>query len=304
MKFSIPFLASQLQQLPSRGDYINDCVEAILFNRRDLESPHWEQSWLNIQKAASLYGPAQVTFHFPVNDSDYTQDLFVRQKLQEAFTRACDLGLQGVVVHSNRIRLIAEWSTLHLPTEREKVLETLENISRLATTNTTWLALENMPIMDNYAIEIDPLFVYPEDFQSLMNTKTKVIWDVCHFSNTQANVEKVFSGGFDRKSYPNLKKIHPLDFLQIQERIVHWHFSAFLGVADPSISQTCKEGVLPSESTLGEAYYQTVLQAIAQIARPSQHVVFEIQELDYTNRMETRRMLQWAQFHLSSPLAT
>jgi hypothetical protein len=66
-----------------------------------------------------------VSFHFPVNDSDYVADAFVRSRLVEARIRASDLGLAGIVVHSNRIRVFAGWEGHDLPSKRDKVLSTL-----------------------------------------------------------------------------------------------------------------------------------------------------------------------------------
>ena len=299
MKLSIPFLAFKPEQLSRVGTYQNDCVEAIIFNRSDLENATWDKVWEGVSIAAIAYNPSNVTFHFPVNDANYLEDLFVQKRLYEAFARASDLGLHGVVIHSNQIRPILEWANIDLSAEREKVVELLEKISSFSN-GQSWLALENMPVMDNFAEEIDPLFIYPKDFELLKGCKTKVTWDVCHYSNTEANIERVLSGQFHRKYYQNIQEISSLDFLKIKEQIVHWHFSAFSGIADPSLSDICKEGVIPAKSTLGDLYYRRVFEKIIETAQENHHMVFEIQETDYSNRIETKGMIEWAQSLLSS----
>jgi len=292
MKFSLPFLASKKEQLPPPGQYANQCVEAVIFNKEDLSSPTWEIVWKQIEKAVLMYGPRNVTFHFPVNDCDYVEDTFVKNKLMEALKRASDLHLHGIVVHSNRIHLIKKWHLLNLKKERKKTIEVLEKV-RSECKSSTFLALENMPIMDNYGIEIDPLFVYPEDFQDLKNTGIKVVWDICHYTNTLAYLQKVEQRYFSKKNYPHILPADIWDFLTIQDQIVHWHFSAFEGLADPDLKTLCKEGVLPQKSTLGNIHYQQIMEKVSAISNLDDHIVFEIQEEDYQNRKEFMEMVKW-----------
>jgi hypothetical protein len=293
MKFSIPFLAYNLDQLPLPGTYENQCVEAIVFNREDLEQPKWELVWKGVKAAIGYYQPENVSFHFPVNHSDYVADPFVKERLIETLERASEFGMAGVVVHSNRVTPFQNWIGVNLETERQKVIDTLVDVRRRSSSQ-TWLALENMPVMDNYGIEVDPLFVYPEDFKELRKTDVKVVFDICHFSNTQANIRQVLSGEQDRKYYPNVRDVGDFDFLSIVDLIVHWHFSSFLGIANPDTREICKEGVIPSKGSLGESYYREAFQKIVQAADPSGHMVFEIQEKDYKNRLEAGEMLKWA----------
>jgi hypothetical protein len=293
VKFSIPFLAKNINQMPLPGKYDNQSVEAVLFNREDLEKPVWDEVWKNIHVAARLYGSENVTFHFPVNNSDYVAETFVADRLKESLARASDLGLNGIVVHSNRIRDIDEWSTLPLAIERTKVIDCLSHIRGQQGLKKTWLALENMPVMDNYGKEIDPLFIYPSDFQELNQTDVKVVWDACHFTNTITNIEQVINRKQNAKYYPNIQQAHYLDFLGIQHQIAHWHFSAFSGICNPDEKTFCKEGVLPSESTLGEDVYRQIMSEILKSAEISQHITFEIQEECYINRMQIIQMLKW-----------
>ncbi len=290
IKISIPFLATQLKQIVlGAGNY---CVEATIFNREDLENKSWELVWKNIEIVTQMVGSHNVTFHFPVNNSDYVADSFVKDRLSEGLQRASDIGLHGVVVHSNRIRTLSQWPTINLQSERHQVIDTLLTI-RSQNISTTWLALENMPVMDNYGIEIDPLFCYPQDFKDLQGQTVGIVWDLCHFTNTIATISQVIQGQQNKKYYPNVQDCHFESFLDLKDQIVHWHFSAFQGIPNPDTGEHCREGVLPWESTLGEMLYGQLWQAIYQNYRSDQHVVLEISETNYEKRTQVQQMIQW-----------
>jgi hypothetical protein len=290
MKYSVPFLAKMEEQIPSPGCYGHSAVEGVIFNRADLESETWRAVWRNMENASKLYGGESVSFHFPVNDSNYVEDLFVRGRVKEALQRATDLNLRAVVVHSNRIEKLP-WISQNLPHMRREVVDTLEEI-RENVKGKTYLTLENMPVMDNWGIEIDPLFVFPSDFKDLINVK--VIWDICHYTNSLANMSEVIAGHQNPLYYPNIQDKQPLDFLEIKDRIVHWHFSAFKGIANPETKSVCHEGVLPKDAELGSSLYAKCLKAIKDVASPEDHMVFEIQERDYINRTNIKEMIAWA----------
>src|SRR5579883_1456443 len=184
MKLSLSFLATNSNQLPLPGIYGNEAVEGVIFNRQDLEDDHWRTVWRSIGKAVEWYGSTNVTFHFPVNESDYVDDSFVLGRLTSAYLKSAEMGLQGLVVHSNRIRKIDRWKDINLVDERKRVTEKLAEIANLGGRSNTWLALENMPVMDNFGKEIDPLFSYPNDFRVLNGLPIGIVWDSCHFTNT------------------------------------------------------------------------------------------------------------------------
>lgn len=292
MKFSIPFLATEIQQLPIPGMFDNEAVEAIIFNRKDLEPHSWSIVWKSIKHAISLYGADNVSFHFPVNDSDYVKDSFIREKVLEGLQRATDLGLHGMVVHSNQVEPLP-WINVDLNMRRRQVVDALVQI-REKVQGDTWIALENMPVMDNFGIEIDPLFIFPNDFHYLMHTNVKVIWDICHYTNSLANIAQVLKGEQQKLYYPNVQEAGVLDFLKIKPQIAHWHFSAFTGIANPDTGTHCIEGIIPAKSTLGETLYRNILQEIINLSLPNEHMVFEIKEENYLNRIEIKEMISWA----------
>lgn len=90
-KISVPFLATKEEQIAFHLG--NHCVEGVIFNREDLNHDSWNTVWSNLKKAVNFFNPDNVTFHFPVNNADYTSDFWIKSKLQEAFVRATDMGL-------------------------------------------------------------------------------------------------------------------------------------------------------------------------------------------------------------------
>ncbi|MEZ2247272.1 TIM barrel protein [Microcoleus sp.] len=297
LQIAIPFLATSESQLDEIKNINCDAVEAVIFNREDLENDRWYIVWKNISKACEIYGSKNVIFHFPVNNSDYVADLFVRDRVKEAYHRAFDLDLSGMVIHSNRIRPIYKWININLIDERRKVVDTLVDIkSSLSISNSSekiWIGLENMPVMDNHGIEIDPLFSFPNDFSILEDTNIGITWDICHYTNTLANIHEVLEGKQRKEHYPNIQKTHLNDFHILKSKIVHWHFSAFLGIADPNTGSKCKEGVLPYESTLGEVIYDEALKTVNQISMSGRKITLEIQEKDYVERHNVKKMINW-----------
>jgi len=291
---SAPFLATDIRQLTALSGVDIGCVEAIIFNREDLEDRPWQIIWSNISTACDTYNAENVIFHFSVNDSDYTDDPWVRIRLKEAYERVSDLGISGMVVHSNRIRPIPEWQRINLNTEREKVVTVLNDLLSLHSSQRPWLGLENMPVMDNHGIEIDPIFCFPHDFKILNGTNIGITWDICHYTNTLANMEKLYNGSHLPCHYPNSRIAQLEDFSMLENKIVHWHFSAFAGIANPDTGEKCHEGVLPEVSALGEETYISSAKLMKKMLKSDQKITLEIQEKNYViSRRNFEKMAAW-----------
>ena len=293
MKFGLSFLATDIGQLPRRSADGPTLVEAVIFNRSDLEKASWDIIWKNISMAISEYCAENVTFHFPVNDSDYVNDPFVRSRLSEAHSRACDHGLCGIVVHANRVMPIKLWSSYSVNDERSKVAECLEKISSQNCGSGCWIGLENMPVMDNSGDLIDPTFVFPEDFSILQGGQVKITWDICHFLNTIETCNLVTMGKSPREDFPNFRVTSKDSYLVLIDQIVHWHFSSFLGVPNRRNNEVCQEGVLPWEGTLSEEEYLNALCLMSSVNSEAR-CIFEVTEKNYRDRVNGRAMLSWA----------
>ena len=298
MKMSLSFLAVNIAQMPILGSYGNDAVEAVSFNRSDLEDDVWKLVWENIGKACAVYGSSNVTYHFPMNDADYVEDESVYEKLVEAYERACALGLNGLVVHSNRIKKFEEWKQMDIANEQKRVIVRLKAVlSTSGVSSNTWIALENMPLVGNSGYDIDPLFCFSDDFKDLPGN-IGVVWDICHSTSTLAYIRALDTGNLSESLVLRTNNTDYYDFHNISTKVKHWHFAGYRGLNDPSNNQECIEGVTPKESSLGEALYADLLQDIAESKSIDSVINFEIQESDYINRVNGPAALEWAQTYL------
>ncbi|MFJ5348985.1 MULTISPECIES: hypothetical protein [Pectobacterium] len=293
--FSSPFLATDRTQMVMPETSEIRAVEATIFNMSDLFDTSWGKIWDNISYAIKMYGSRNVSFHFPINNCNFVNDPFVKKRLYEAFSRVNDLGMAGMVVHSNQIHNFEWWSKNSLTDTRRSVIDVLDDLTSKAKTS-SWLALENMPVMDNYGIEIDPTFVFPSDFKELRGTGINVVWDFCHFASTIASIEYSIKESIDDYYYPNKMLVDYNGFKELEDIIVHWHFSAFKGISAPMSKHYCEEGTLPYKGTLDESVYIDAWKFIA--LRPSsEKVVFEVQESNYYLRKNMIKMIDWGRNH-------
>lgn len=293
MNLSLSFLANDITQLPMPGKYGNTGVEAVLFDRDHLKKEYWELGWKNVREAARLYGSKNVTYHFPVNESDYVQDAYVRQKLFDAYMRACDLGLAGLVVHSNRIRECGTWRKFDPFAERNRVTELLSRIRAADESSATWLGLENMPIVGNFGLETDPLFAFADDFKNTP-PNVGVVWDVCHAMSSLAYIAAFQKGLLPKTVIARFDDFLSFDPSILNNRIVHWHFAAHKGLNNPDANTVCIEGVLPTEGDLESGIYESAMRKIAQTTGTMRTVNFEVREEDYQNRWRGPAIIDWA----------
>lgn len=297
MIYSVPFLAPDWTQLDMELIDRGCGVEASLFNRDDvMDDATWWLVRAHLERLSRMHLPS-LTFHFPVNNSDYVDDTSVRQRLADALALAVDLGLDGVVLHSNRTSDVAHWASTDLAQERAKLADVVGGLIDRVQGSETWVGMENMPITGNDARELDPLLVYPEDLAVLAETGVGATWDVCHFSYTAHVGPRILGGLLDqpRSDYPSLRPLREdeesLLPASLQPFLKHIHFSAFAGVADATSGERCIEGVLPWESTVSEEIYRGALRRAQSSGVKA--ITLEIAEQDYRRRANVRRMLDW-----------
>lgn len=293
MILSIPFLASRLEQFSPTAVEAGFGVEASVFDRHDLiDTETWRCIRNNTQWIAREYSPSSYTFHFPVNDCNYVKDPVVRQRLWECLDLVEACKMDGMVLHSNLVYPTDDWVKLDVSRKRDEYLMFLEELrSRVAGRN-LWIGLENMPIHGNDATELDPLLVYPRDFEGMVGGNIGVTWDFCHFSYSVHVSQLILSGAFgERDEYPRLQSARYHDFLALGDAIVHYHFSAFRGLASRRLGTKCIEGVAPWEGDLEEAVYS---EAFALLCSTSvKAVTLEIREHDYCNRNAVQEVARW-----------
>lgn len=298
MKLSISYLGPDSSQIPPAETYGNNGVEAFLIERDHLVGDEWLQSWKNILTASRIYGPENVTFHFPVNNSDYVEDPFVRARVLEGYQRACDNGLAGFIIHSNRTRDRDDWVQFDQAAERERVISILASVRDSQETNATWLALENMPFVGNHGGETDPLFSAVEDFEGLP-PNIGIVWDVCHAKGSEQYIAALKEGRLPSTIFARSYTGLTFDPVRLSN-IAHWHFAASKGLNNPDTGETCFEGVLPSEADVPETIYSDELKKIVRVTGEASAINFEVQEADYRSRQRAPAIIAWANSVLST----
>ena len=295
VRFSFPFLATDWSQFDAGWGDEGCGAEAVIFDRSDLvDSARWALVETNLRRAAPLMG-SRLLFHFPVNESNYVEDPLIRDRLWYCLDLAANLGLGGIVLHSNIVRPVRAWSPESANVATLAFLDFAALLARRLEGAPMWVGLENMPIMGNDALDLDPTLVFPADFAGLCSGQLGITWDLCHWSYSVHVVEKILTRELnERDFYPRLREAQYLDFARICDRIVHFHFSGFRGLArvhGGGVKQ-CHEGVGPWEADVPEAVYEQMLSAMAGATR-AQTITFEVAEESYRVRPRTRAVMEW-----------
>lgn len=291
----IPFLASDPRQYDPEWAELGFGTEAVVFDREAVLDPDiWGTVRRTVRDVALSRRHPAMTFHFPVNDCDFVADPAVRDRLWQAIDLVADCGLDGMVLHSNRLRSPAQWRMLDVPGERARFADFIGTLREKIAGEHFWVGLENMPIMGNDATDLDPLLVFPEDFAGIPQDNVGITWDFCHFSYS-VHVAHLLSHRLlpDREDYQGVREAGYMDFLGIADQIVHYHFSAFKGVAVRG-SEQCLEGMAPWESTVAEEVYQQAFAGVLASKR-AQTVTLEIRENNYHNRSKVFEVARWCQ---------
>lgn len=303
MRFCFPFLATDWSQFDSAWADEGHGAEAVLFDSRDVLDPErYALVETNLRRAHEHLG-SRLLFHFPVDSANYVDDLAVRDRLWACLDLAAELELGGVVLHSNIVEAVRSWDRSRAQDARRRFVEFLPELSRRVEGAPMWLGLENMPIMGNYGRDMDPTLVFPADFEGLCGGNLGITWDLCHWSYTVYVVQQLRSGALDEaEHYPHLLQADFLDFARLHEHIVHYHFSAFRGLArvDGGGAKQCREGVAPWEASVPETIYEQMLAEMPRAAR-ADTTTFEVEELDYRERPRTRAVMAWCRERMRSP---
>jgi hypothetical protein len=294
MILSIPFLASRIEQFNPAFVEQGFGIEASLFDRRDLvDADTWATTCRNVRRLAKEACAPSFTFHFPVNDCDYLADSLIRDRLWEALDLTASCGLDGMVLHSNRIFPTDDWRRRDLAGERARYAEFVAGLRERVRGAEFWIGLENMPITGNDACELDPLLVFPGDFDGLCGGNVGITWDFCHYSYSVHVASCLRDGRLaEREDYPNVTEDGFFAFERLAPHIVHYHFSAFSGVASRVTGSMCTEGVPPWEASVEEAVYREAFARMLRTGR-AKAATLEIRERDYTKREVAQRVAAW-----------
>lgn len=285
--FGFSFYALNIAQ--ATEDLINGFgkVEAILFSRDDLSDEKWEIAWKNIKEMVDIKGKKNVSFHFPMDNCDYVNDNFVRNRLEDAVRRANKLGIKKIVIHPNLRYQISEWKYIDRNKMRDILYEIVSNIK----SDKTLLCIENMPPIGNKYDDGDSAIIFMDDLTNGCNYTL----DICHYFNVVETMKKTDKEKAWKEVLAEIKVCDYFDFLDKLNYIKHFHFSAFREIANPFENQVCIEGVLPNDSCVDEDIYKLAMKIIYEDAVSNdKSIIFEISEEDYTNRKNIFKMLEWA----------
>lgn len=302
MRFCFPFLATDWSQFDAEWIDQGHGAEAVVFDREDVVEPErWARVEANLRRASERMG-SKLLFHFPVNHSNYVDDPKIRDRLWACLDLAAELGLGGVVLHANIVEPVKTWDPPRAESARERLIAFLPQLARRLEGAPMWVGLENMPIMGNYGIDMDPTLVFPSDFEGLCSGQLGITWDLCHWSYSVHVVEQLRSGALDEaEHYPRLRDEGFLEFTRLADHIVHYHFSAFRGLARVSGggAKQCHEGVAPWEASVPEDVYARMLVAMARAPR-AHTTTFEVAEADYRQRPRTRAVMAWCRERIAA----
>lgn len=285
--FGFSFYA--LDRAQATEDLINGFgkVEAILFSRDDLSDEKWEIAWKNIKEMVDIKGKENVSFHFPMDNCDYVNDNFVRNRLEDAVRRANKLGIKKIVIHPNLRYQISEWKYIDRNKMRDILYEIVSNIK----SDKTLLCIENMPPIGNKYDDGDSAIIFMDDLTNGCNYTL----DICHYFNVVETMKKNDKEKAWKEVLAEIKVCDYFDFLDKLNYIKHFHFSAFREIANPFENQVCIEGILPNDSCVDEDIYKLAMKIIYEDAVSNdKSIIFEISEEDYTNRKNIFKMLEWA----------
>lgn len=288
--FGFSFYALNLSQFSKRLIKKFKKAEAILFSRNDLNDDMWALAWNNIAYVAKVLGGNNVSFHFPMDDCDYVNDEFVKQRLVEALIFANKLGINVVVVHPNLRFEINEWKNINRTNLKNKLFKAIKEIKRLANVNVN-LCLENMPPIGNKYDDVDSAILFPEDIdKDILYT-----WDICHYFNVVKTLDVANNDNrWDNFLSKPKNEINYETFFDYKNNIKHYHFSAFKDIANPFAQKFCQEGVLPTESVVDEMHYIQAMQFIYNDSvKNNKTIIFEISESNYIERKNIFKMLDW-----------
>lgn len=284
--FGFTFYALDLKQVSDLLLKSFGKAEAILFSEQDLQDSSWEKVWTNISKIVDILGGDNVSFHFPMDNCDYINSDFIKNRLIDAIDRANNLGIKKIVIHPNLRYKISEWQYI----DRLKMQKTLYNFINSVDSNQVTLCLENMPPIGNKFDDADSCILFASDISSSIN----YTWDICHYFNVVKTMEIAKNNNNWNNILADIQICDYLDFTNYLKNIAHYHFSAFEKIADPFKNEICQEGVLPFESCVSEQLYIDALKIIyADALKNNKSIIFEISEKDYYHRDNIIKMLDW-----------
>jgi sugar phosphate isomerase/epimerase len=263
-------------------------LEAYVFDGTDLAE---EEGWRRLEgnlRTLSDAGAPRLTMHFPTENADWVND----RRSFDTLLRFCDLaaatGVDGIVLHANQFVQQDAWLDFDVRAARERVVARLAKLDEYMVGMPAWIGVENLPIIGSEGVDYDSVFVQPDDYLPLLELKSDRIgatWDVCHWAVTWTTLAAIGQLRQHPAPLPPLA-LPPLPIRQI-------HFASFTGHAMPFWPNACVEGVPPQQGDIDPARLGEMLLAAVDAAPGEVGIVFEVQEADYTRRVNCWQTLDW-----------
>lgn len=290
IKLSSPFLLSNLDQVPF--DLVEEKkiqLEGAIFDLQYLKNEgSWEKIELNIDYLSRSYPGILHSLHFPTDNADYIKSINLQQYLYRFIELASSNRISILVLHSNCMQDTLNFKITDVKGARERFLSFLSDLDIFLIDKGVTVCIENLPIIGNQGNEYDSLFVFPEDFAKFNFQRIKIVWDLGHWAYTC----QILSMLQNFSSRVKADKANFRDFLILKDLIAHTHFSSFKGINIPFLNSSYKEGIHPSEGDFSE---DTLIKLVQEINGWEKEIgmTLEIQEIDYTNRLNLRKTVDW-----------
>ncbi|MGE8057797.1 endonuclease [Bacillus mycoides] len=295
----VPFFGLDSKQVDLKWVEQGYGLEANIFDGESLHDKSYTTKFSDVLSFVQTLNPSLLTLHFPTDNADYLNSEFIKKQLYEFINLAIKYNAAGITVHANQFMNIAEFQKYNLIDNRKKIIEFFKMIDEEIKGTNIWIGVENLPIIGNLGDDFDPIFVYPEDFNDLVNldlSNVGITWDICHWSITyltRLGISKLL-----RQEEIEYKDFHK--YINLMDHIKHLHFSSFKHLTIPYSEVRCFEGEIPTNGSINEnLLHETLSKVNNQVSSRNIGIVFEVQETDYTNRVKSWETLNWFQKNIT-----
>lgn len=295
----VPFFGLDSKQIDLKWVEQGYGLEANIFDGESLHDKSYTTKFSDVLSFVQTLNPSLLTLHFPTDNADYLSSEFIKKQLYEFINLAIKYNAAGITVHANQFMNIAEFQKYNLIDNRKRIIEFFKMIDEEIKGTNIWIGVENLPIIGNLGDDFDPIFVYPEDFNDLVNldlSNVGITWDICHWSITyltRLGISKLL-----RQEEIEYKDFHK--YINLMNHIKHLHFSSFKHLTIPYSEVRCFEGESPTNGSINEnLLHETLLKVNNQVSSRNIGIVFEVQETDYTNRVKSWETLNWFQKNIT-----
>ncbi|WP_406620908.1 TIM barrel protein [Bacillus atrophaeus] len=289
----IPFFGLDPKQIDGRWVEEGYGLEANIFDGRSFEEKDYVKKINQTLAYAQQLLPSLLTLHFPTDNADYIHEKHIKDQLLHFAELAVKYDAKGITVHANQFMNVEEFQQYDLQGNRKKIIEFFAEFDEDLKGTDIWIGVENLPIIGNLGEDFDPIFIYPEDFEELVQLKLKhvgITWDICHWAITyQTHLSSSLMFRNETLKYPDF-----FQFLSLEEAIKHYHFSSFRQLAFPHGDVRCFEGQHPKTGTIDERLLRQAAEKLKTRHQDDEMgIVFEVMETDYTQRQQSWRTLEW-----------